>query len=65
MFNDSETWVNIYKDETNPDYDNDGETPNTNTYTVPEGAAGTKVIKLARSKANTNLFVTKFTITRK
>ena len=65
MFNDSETWVNIYKDETNPDYDSDGETPNTNTYTVPEGAAGTKVIKLARSKANTNLFVTKFTIIRK
>ena len=65
MFNDSETWVNIYKDDTNPDYDSDGETPNTNTYTVPEGAAGTKVIKLARSKANTNLYVTKFTIERK
>lgn len=65
MFNDSETWVNIYKDDTNPDYDSDGETPNTNTYTVPEGAAGTKVIKLARSKASTNLYVTKFTIIRK
>lgn len=65
MFNDSETWVNIYKDDTNADYDSDGETPNTNTYTVPEGAAGTKVIKLARSKANTNLFVTKFTIEHK
>ena len=65
MFNDSETWVNIYKDDSNSDYDSDGETPNTNTYTVPEGAAGTKVIKLARSKASTNLFVTKFTIERK
>ena len=65
MFNDSETWVNIYKDDTNADYDSDGETPNTNTYIVPEGAAGTKVIKLARSKASTNLFVTKFTIEHK
>ena len=65
MFNDSETWVNIYKDDTNPDYDSDGETPNTNTYVVPEGAAGTKVIKLARSKAGTNLFVKKFMIERK
>lgn len=65
MFDNSEKWVNIYKDEANPDYDSDGETPNTNTYTVPEGAAGTKVIKLARSKADTNLFITKFTIERK
>ena len=65
MFNDNETWVNIYKDESNPDYDKDGETPNTNTYIVPEGAAGTKVIKLARSKAGTNLYVTKFTIEHK
>lgn len=65
MFDNSEKWVNIYKDEANPDYDSDGETPNTNTYTVPEGAVGTKVIKLARSKADTNLFITKFTIERK
>ena len=63
FFNDEETWVNI-NDENGTDFDNDGNTPNTNTYTVAEDAAGSKTIKLARSKANTNLFITSFVITR-
>ena len=62
-FNDEETWVNIC-DENGTDFDNDGNTPNTNTYTVAEDAAGSKTIKLSRSKANTNLFITSFVITR-
>lgn len=63
FFNDEETWVNI-NDEGGTDFDNDGNTPNTNTYTVAEDAAGSKTIKLSRSKANTNLFITSFVITR-
>jgi|GEM_PF-630521 len=63
FFNDEETWVNI-NDENGTDFDNDGNTPNTNTYTVAEDAAGSKTIKLSRSKANTNLFITSFVITR-
>lgn len=63
IFNDEETWVNIY-DEGGIDIDNDGNTPNTNTYTVAEDAAGSKTIKLSRSKASTNLFITSFVITR-
>lgn len=63
FFNDEETWVNI-NDEGGKDFDNDGNTPNTNTYTVAEDAAGSKTIKLSRSKANTNLFITSFVITR-
>ena len=63
FFNDEETWVNI-NDEGGNDFDNDGNTPNTNTYTVAEDAAGSKTIKLSRSKANTNLFITSFVITR-
>lgn len=63
FFNDEETWVNI-NDENGTDFDNDGNTPNTNTYSVAEDAAGSKTIKLSRSKANTNLFITSFVITR-
>ena len=62
-FNDEETWVNIC-DENGTDFDNDGNTPNTNTYTVAEDAAGSKTIKLSRSKASTNLYITSFVITR-
>lgn len=63
FFNDEETWVNIC-DNDGIDFDNDGNTPNTNTYSVAEDAAGSKTIKLSRSKANTNLFITSFVITR-
>lgn len=63
IFNDEETWVNI-NDEGGTDFDNDGNTPNTNTYTVAEDAAGSKTIKLSRSKASTNLYITSFVITR-
>lgn len=37
--------------------------PNTNTYSVGEGA-GSKAISITRSKAGTNVFITKFVITR-
>ena len=63
IFNDEETWVNICDNE-GIDFDNDGNTPKTNTYSVAEDAAGSKTIKLSRSKANTNLFITSFVITR-
>jgi len=46
------------------DIDEDGNTPNTNSYTVAAGNAGSKVIRLARSKASTNLFIIKFVISR-
>ena len=46
-------------------HENVGQQPNTNTYEVPAGAAGSKVIKLARSKASTNVFIQKFEIVRK
>ncbi len=62
FFNDEETWVNIYNN--GEDIDEDGETPNTNTYVVAADNAGSKVIRLARSKASTNIFITKFVITR-
>ncbi|MCR4603199.1 MAG: hypothetical protein K5683_06680 [Prevotella sp.] len=63
FFNDEETWVNIY-DTDGVDIDEDGNTPNTNSYTVAAGNAGSKVIRLARSKASTNLFIIKFVISR-
>jgi len=50
-------WNNIHE--------NVGQQPNTNTYEVPAGAAGSKVIKLARSKSGTNVFIQKFEIIRK
>lgn len=40
-----------------------GQQPNTNTYKVAEGA-GSKTIKLTRSKSSTNVFISKFIITR-
>ena len=40
-----------------------GQEPNTNSYYVGEGA-GSKTIKLSRSAASTNVFITKFVITR-
>lgn len=40
-----------------------GQEPNTNTYTVTDGA-GSKWIKIARSTASTNVFLTKFQVIR-
>ena len=50
------TWNNIHA--------NYGQEPNTNTYAVTAEAAGSKSLKLARSKASTNVFITKIVITR-
>ena len=61
---DEKTWVNILSDDANPDYDNDGSTPNTNTWTITAAEAGCKVIKMSRNAASTNIFLTKITITR-
>lgn len=52
---DDMVWNNIH-----PDY---GQQPNTNTYTVGEGA-GSLSFKIARSKAGTNVFITKLAIMR-
>ena len=52
---DNMVWNNVH-----PDL---GQQPNTNTYKVAEGA-GSKTIKISRSKASTNVFITKFVITR-
>lgn len=40
-----------------------GQEPNTNEYTITD-QAGSTVIRMARSKASTNVFITKFVITR-
>ena len=48
-------WNNIHADY--------AQEPNTNTYTVTDGA-GSKSIKIARSKTGTNVFITKIVITR-
>ena len=50
-------WNNIHE--------NVGQQPNTNSYEVNDKAAGSKVIKLARSKASTNVFIQKIEIVRK
>lgn len=52
---DDVVWNNIH-----PDY---GQQPNTNTYTVGEGA-GSQSFKIARSKSGTNVFITKLSIMR-
>ena len=46
-------------------HENVGQQPNTNTYDVNDKAAGSKVIKLARSKSGTNVFIQKIEIIRK
>lgn len=61
---DSKTFVNICSDEENADWDNDGSTPNTNTWEITAAEAGSKTIKLTRNSASTNLFITKFVIYR-
>lgn len=50
-------WNNIHE--------NVGQQPNTNSYDMTEEMAGSKVIKLARSKASTNVFIQKIEIIRK
>ena len=53
---DEVVWNNIH-----PDI---AKEPNTNTYTVSAEAANSKTIKLSRSKASTNVFITEIKITR-
>lgn len=52
---DNVVWNNIHE--------NVGQQPNTNTYTVSD-AAGSKTIKLARSKSGTNVLIQKIEIVR-
>ncbi len=61
---DTKSFVNILSDDENADWDNDGSTPNTNTWEITAAEAGSKTIKLTRNSASTNLFITKFVITR-
>lgn len=51
------TWNNVHE--------NVGQQPNTNSYGVNDKAAGSKTIKLARSKSGTNVFIQKIEIIRK
>ena len=46
-------------------HENVGQQPNTNSYDVNDKAAGSKSIKLARSKSGTNVFIQKIEIIRK
>lgn len=46
-------------------HENVGQQPNTNSYDVNDKAAGSKTIKLARSKSGTNVFIQKIEIIRK
>ncbi len=61
---DANSFVNICADDADEDYDDDGATPNTVTWTITDAEAGSKTIKLTRNSASTNLFITKMTITR-
>ena len=61
---DTKSFVNICADESDEDYDDDGATPNTHTWEITAAEAGSKTIKLTRNSASTNLFITKFIITR-
>lgn len=61
---DSKSFVNICADENDEDYDDDGATPNTHTWEITAAEAGSKTIKLTRNSASTNIFITKFIITR-
>jgi hypothetical protein len=49
----------------NNTHENVGQQPNTNTYEVSAEAAGSKTIKLARSKAGTNIYLQKIEIIHK
>lgn len=61
---DDKGFVNICADDNDEDYDDDGSTPNTNTWEITAAEAGSKTIKLSRNAASTNIFITKFVITR-
>ena len=61
---DDKTFVNICADDNDEDYDDDGATPNTHTWEITAAEAGSKTIKLTRNSVSTNLFITKFIITR-
>ena len=65
VWKDGNAFVNILSDDTDDDYDDDGSTPNTVTWTITDAEAGSKTITLTRNSASTNLFITKMTITRK
>jgi hypothetical protein len=56
LFDDDKTFIDL-------GYDTNTE-PSTQTYTVPEAAAGSNSFKITRSKTSTNLFITKLVITR-
>lgn len=56
LFDDSKTYIDL-------GYDTNTE-PSTQTYVVPEAAAGCTSFKLTRSMTGTNLFITKLVITR-
>ena len=64
VWKDGNAFVNILSDDTDDDYDDDGSTPNTVTWTITDAEAGSKTITLTRNSASTNLFITKMTITR-
>ena len=61
---DANSFVNICADDADADYDDDGATPNTVTWTITDAEADSKTIKMSRNSASTNLFITKMTITR-
>ena len=65
VWKDGNAFVNILSDDADDDYDDDGSTPNTVTWTITDAEAGSKTITLTRNSASTNLFITKMTITRK
>lgn len=65
VWKDGNAFVNILSDDTDDDYDDDGSTPNTVTWTITDAEAGSKTITLTRNSASTNLFINKMTITRK
>lgn len=61
---DDTSFPNIYKDDTNTDYDSDGNEPATHQITVPTEADGSTTLILTRNSGGTNLFITKFEIVR-
>lgn len=64
IWKDTNAFTNISADDSNADYDSDGDTPNTVTWTITDEEAGSKTIKLTRNTTGTNLYITKMTIER-
>lgn len=56
LLDDNKTYIDL-------GYDSNTE-PSTQTYTVPEAAAGSTSFKITRSATSTNLFITKLVVTR-